>query len=79
VAIVLATGPNVRGFKPSRGQWVFKSDKNPQQYLLWRGSKAVGHMSQDFTIVTSQVNFTDISRQVSMLVTASELRLANQE
>jgi hypothetical protein len=26
---VLATGPKVRGFKPGRGQWTFKGDKNP--------------------------------------------------
>jgi hypothetical protein len=24
---VLATGPKVRGFKPGRGQWIFKGDK----------------------------------------------------
>jgi hypothetical protein len=27
--IVLAIGPKVRGFKPVRRQWTFKSDKNP--------------------------------------------------
>jgi hypothetical protein len=27
--IVLATGPKVRGFKPGRGRWIFKGDKNP--------------------------------------------------
>jgi hypothetical protein len=26
---VLATGPKVRGFKPGRGRWIFKGDKNP--------------------------------------------------
>jgi hypothetical protein len=26
---VLATGPKVGGFKPGRGRWVFKGDKNP--------------------------------------------------
>jgi hypothetical protein len=25
----LATGPKVRGFKPGRGRWIFKGDKNP--------------------------------------------------
>jgi hypothetical protein len=24
---MLATGPKVRGFKPGRGQWIFKGDK----------------------------------------------------
>jgi hypothetical protein len=28
LVIVLATGPKVRGFKPNRGQWIFKGDKN---------------------------------------------------
>jgi hypothetical protein len=27
--IVLAIEPNVRGFKPGRERWNFKSDKNP--------------------------------------------------
>jgi hypothetical protein len=26
---VLATRPKVRGFKPGRGRWIFKGDKNP--------------------------------------------------
>jgi hypothetical protein len=26
---VLATGPKVSGFKPGRGRWIFKGDKNP--------------------------------------------------
>jgi hypothetical protein len=29
VVSVLATGPKVRGFKPGRGRWIFKGDKNP--------------------------------------------------
>jgi hypothetical protein len=29
LVFVLATGPKVRGFKPGRGQWTFKEDKNP--------------------------------------------------
>jgi hypothetical protein len=29
VVSVLATGPNVRGFNPGRGRWIFKGDKNP--------------------------------------------------
>jgi hypothetical protein len=27
--VVAAIGPNVRGFKPGRGRWIFKGDKNP--------------------------------------------------
>jgi hypothetical protein len=29
VVIILAIGPKVRGFKPDRGRWVSKGDKNP--------------------------------------------------
>jgi hypothetical protein len=29
LVVVLATGPKVRGFKPGRGRWIFKDDKNP--------------------------------------------------
>jgi hypothetical protein len=29
VVIMLATGPKVRGFRPGRGRWISKSDKNP--------------------------------------------------
>jgi hypothetical protein len=29
VATVLAIGPMVRGFKPGRGRWILKGDKNP--------------------------------------------------
>jgi hypothetical protein len=46
---VLATGPKVRGFKPSRKRRIFKGDKNPQHALLQGGSKAVGPMSCVFT------------------------------
>jgi hypothetical protein len=29
VVTVLAIEPKIRGFKPGRRQWIFKSDKNP--------------------------------------------------
>jgi hypothetical protein len=29
VVIVFAIRPKVRGFKPGRGRWIFKGDKNP--------------------------------------------------
>jgi hypothetical protein len=29
VVSVLAFGPNFRVFKPGRGRWIFKGDKNP--------------------------------------------------
>jgi hypothetical protein len=31
VVSMLITGPKIRGFKPSRGQWSFKDDKSLQQ------------------------------------------------
>jgi hypothetical protein len=36
VASVLTVGPEARGFKPGRGRWTFKSDKNPQHNFLRR-------------------------------------------
>jgi hypothetical protein len=41
VVSVLATGPEVRGFDPDRGWWIFKGDKNPEHHFLRRESKAV--------------------------------------
>jgi hypothetical protein len=40
VVSVLATGPKVRGFKSVRGQWIFKSDKNPQHHFHRSVSKS---------------------------------------
>jgi hypothetical protein len=45
VVSVLAIEPKVRGFKPDRGRWIFKGDKNTQHAFLQRGSKAVGPLS----------------------------------
>jgi hypothetical protein len=45
VVIVLAMGPKVCEFKPSRGRWMFNADKNPLHDFLRRGSKDVGPMS----------------------------------
>jgi hypothetical protein len=42
---MLAIGHKVYGFKPDRGQWIFKGNKNLQHNFLWRGSKAIGPMS----------------------------------
>jgi hypothetical protein len=49
VGSVLDIGSKVREFKPSRGQWTFKGDKNPQYAFFRRGSQAVGPISKDFT------------------------------
>jgi hypothetical protein len=40
----------------------FKGDINPQQALLWKGSKAVGPMSFDFTAYKN--HFKDTSNYV---------------
>ena len=45
VVIVLATGSEVRRFKPSQGRWIFLERKNPEYDFLRKGSKAVGPMS----------------------------------
>ena len=42
VVIILATGPEVRGFKPSRGRWIFSEHNYPEYDFLRKGSKAVG-------------------------------------
>jgi hypothetical protein len=40
VISVVAIGIKVCGFKPDRGRWIFKGDKeNPQHVFLRRGSK----------------------------------------
>jgi hypothetical protein len=43
---VLASGTQVRGFKPSRSRRIFKGGKNPHHAFLRKGSKAVRPMSQ---------------------------------
>jgi hypothetical protein len=45
VFIVLATGPEGRGFKPGRGYVFFKGDKNPQHTFLMMGNEAGSPMS----------------------------------
>ena len=42
VVIILATGSEVRGFKPGRGRWIFSERKNPEYDLLRKGIKAAG-------------------------------------
>jgi hypothetical protein len=37
VVSVLAIGPKVRRYKPGRGRWTFKADKNPQHTFLRMG------------------------------------------
>ena len=45
VVIIVATGFEVRGFKPGRGQWIFSELKNPEHDFLQKGSKAMGPVS----------------------------------
>ena len=45
VVIILATGPEVRGFKPGRRPWIFSQRTNPEYDFLRKGSKAVGPVS----------------------------------
>ena len=42
VFTILATGSEVRAFKPGQGQWIFSDRKNPEYDFLWKGSKAMG-------------------------------------
>ena len=44
VVIILATGSEVRVFKPGRGRWIFSERKSPEYEFLQKGSKAVGPM-----------------------------------
>ena len=41
VVIILATGPEVCRFKPSRGRWIFSERKTAEYDFLQKGSKAV--------------------------------------
>jgi hypothetical protein len=43
---MLASGTQVRGFKPGQSRRIFQGEKNSQHAFLRRGSKAVGPMSQ---------------------------------
>ena len=45
VVPILATGSEVRGFKPGRGRWIFSERKNSENDFLRKGSKAVGPVS----------------------------------
>ena len=45
VVVILATGSEVRGFKPGRGRWIFSERKNLEFDFLRKRSKAVGPMS----------------------------------
>ena len=45
VVIILATGSEVREFKPGRGRWIFSERKNPEYDFLRKGSKAAGPVS----------------------------------
>ena len=45
VVIILASGAEVRGFNPGRGQWICSERINPEYDFLWKGSNAVGPMS----------------------------------
>ena len=44
VGIILATGPEVRGFKPGRDRCILSERKKPEYDFLQKGSKAVGPM-----------------------------------
>ena len=44
-AVILATGSEVRGFKPGRSRWIFSERKNPEYGFLRKGSRAVGPVS----------------------------------
>jgi len=43
---VLPLSTRVHGFKPGRSHQDFSGRKNPRHVFLWKGSKAVGPMSQ---------------------------------
>ena len=45
VVIILASGSEVRGFKPGWGQWIFSERNNSEYDFLWKVSKAVGPVS----------------------------------
>ena len=45
VVIILATGSEIRKFKPARGRWTFSERKNPEYDFLRKGSKVVGPVS----------------------------------
>jgi hypothetical protein len=89
---VLAIGPKFCGFKPGRGECIFKDDKNQQHPFLRRGSKAVGlmsktlwHVKQPYEYERSNIrrpffaNFLLLCNYISLLVIAKQLWWVNQE
>jgi hypothetical protein len=49
---MLASGTQLRGFKPGRSRQIFQGKKkNPQHAFLWRGSKAISPTSQIFSML----------------------------
>ena len=45
VVIILATGSEVRGFKPGWGHRIFSERKNPEYDFLRKGSRTLGPVS----------------------------------
>ena len=45
VVVILITVPEVRGFKPGQGRWIFSERKNPEYAFHGKGSKTVGPVS----------------------------------
>ena len=70
MVIVLASGSEVREFKPGRGRGIFSERKNPEYEFLRKGSNAMGPVSQIYVkehqaeIRASQQNLSDFSRSL---------------
>ena len=74
VVIILATGSEVRGFRPGRGRWIFFSErKHPEYDFLPKGKKAAGSRDVDLRHVkepqaknrASEQNLSHFSRSMS--------------
>ena len=68
VVIILASGSQVCGFNPGRGQLVFSECKNPEYDFLWKRSKAVDLLhvkGPQAEIRAFEQNLSDSSRSMS--------------
>jgi hypothetical protein len=82
VVVWLASGIQVRGFKPGRSRRIFFGRKNPQHAFLRKGRKAVCPMLRNSDITWKLVhrqNSSAISRPITSLANRGLWRLRDVE
>jgi hypothetical protein len=67
VVSMLASGNQVRGFKPGRSLRIFFGRKNPQHAFLRRGSKAVCPMSQLCGMLKNPCDYMEVGSKAKFV------------